>query len=62
MATTTQRLDSWIHHADLHGEAPPTGPRDGCGCHIPLIWDGKRGVWRHLDDGSHCTKTLEDPS
>jgi hypothetical protein len=45
---------TWLDPPRLRGNAKMTDPRDGCGCRIPLVWDGNRGVWRHLDDGSPC--------
>lgn len=45
---------SWLDGADLAGDAKPSDADEGCGCRQPLVWDAKRGYWRHLDDGTAC--------
>lgn len=53
-ARTRARSGSWLTQADLNGDVEPTDRYQGCGCRNPLIWDSRRGRWRHLDDGSDC--------
>ena len=45
---------TWLYGEDLRGDAAPTDPLAGCGCRQTLVWDAKRGYWRHLKDGSPC--------
>jgi hypothetical protein len=52
--TTFGLPGTWLEHVDLVGDAEPTEPHSRCGCHVPLVWDGKRGYWRHLTDGTAC--------
>lgn len=50
---------TWLDGEDLSGHLTPKGAPKGCGCRQPLIWDGKRGQWRHLDDGTPCVALAE---
>lgn len=45
---------TWLVGADLLGGEEPQDTVGRCGCRQPLIWDSKRGYWRHLNDGSPC--------
>jgi hypothetical protein len=48
---------TWLAHVDLEPGVEPAGMEEGCGCQRPRIWDGQRGVWRHLEDGTPCIPT-----
>jgi hypothetical protein len=45
---------TWLAVEEISGGGEPPDADVGCGCRQPLIWDGKRGYWRHLADGSPC--------